>query len=495
MNLLNRLQIRLMLSFLVVLTTTLFIIGLALFIFLRSRPVPVDNLLNDLALTSLQADFRSILEEERVRGTGRQEELLPRLLTVLNEQETDYRLFVVGINQRIFYDSFGQIPLGEPLPILEQQPLRARLLTVQSNFSSGSFIENGTEWVFVSRNLLGGQQPRNPNNNQRGGVVDYWVATPRPNPTPRLLFDEFGGIFFVPLLRAGVVGLGLAFFLSLWVSRSVAKPLGAIAAASRRAAAGDFDQQVPITGPTEAQQVAFAFNNMTAEVKQAQQAQRDFIANVTHDLRTPLTSIQGFSQAIMDGVADNPAKSAAIINEEAARLSRLVNDLLDIAKIQAGKMQMLRHVVAIDRVLWLVGENMGIKAQQKGVVLHVEVPALAQIAGDGDRLAQVFTNLVDNAIKHTDPGGQVWLRASPANGGIQVEIQDTGEGIPLTEQSRIFERFYQVDKSRNRDAQHGGTGLGLAITAEIIRTHGGRVWLASTVGVGSQFYVWLPSSS
>ena len=282
------------------------------------------------------------------------------------------------------------------------------------------------------------------------------------------------------------------------ISRSVAKPLQGIAAAAGRVAAGDYQQRVPVTGPTEARIVAQAFNEMTAQVQETQQAQQDFLANVTHDLRTPLTSIQGFSQAIMDGVAAQPETaqhSAQIINEEASRLNRLVNDLLDIAKIQAGRLQMLRQAVEVDRLLRMVGESMTIKAQQNNIQLHMQIPALQRIAGDGDRLAQVFTNLVDNAVKHTDPGGQVWLMAKPEQNGILVRVQDTGEGIPQEDLSRIFERFYQVDKSRNRVAQNHGAGLGLSITYEIIRAHGGTIHVESQIGVGTRFNVWLPTLS
>jgi signal transduction histidine kinase len=292
--------------------------------------------------------------------------------------------------------------------------------------------------------------------------------------------------------------LVIALALSVWIARSVAKPLRAIAEATGRVASGDYEHRVPVTGPTEAQIVGYAFNNMTAQVQFTQQAQQDFLANVTHDLRTPLTSIQGYSQAIIDGVAADPEKTkhaATIIHDEAGRLNRLVNDLLDIAKIQAGRMQMTRQAVEIDQVLRTVGGSMAVKAQQKSVELHVQIPDLVRIAGDGDRLAQVFTNLVDNAVKHTDSGGQVWLIAKVDEGGVLVTVQDTGEGIPPEDLSRIFERFYQVDKSRNRPAQRDGAGLGLAITHEIVHAHGGRIWVESEVGAGTRFSVWLPMMS
>ncbi|MFP4323351.1 MAG: sensor histidine kinase, partial [Anaerolineales bacterium] len=310
--------------------------------------------------------------------------------------------------------------------------------------------------------------------------------------TLRRVLADFGETFLLPLMQAGMLSFGVAILLSYWITRSVARPLAHIANAAGQVAAGDYAQRVPVQGVTEARVVAQAFNDMTAQVQATQKAQQDFLANVSHDLRTPLTSIQGYSQAIMDGVTDDPAHSASIINYEAARLTRLVQDLLDIARIQSGRMQMLRQAIALDGILRNVGESLNIKARDANITLHLDIQPLPRIAGDGDRLAQVFTNLVDNALKHTSEGGQVWLRAEPQAQGIMVTVQDTGEGIPKDDLARIFERFYQVDKSRQRGAQRIGTGLGLAIVNEIVRAHGGTVTVASQVGVGTAFQVWLP---
>ena len=173
-------------------------------------------------------------------------------------------------------------------------------------------------------------------------------------------------------------------------------------------------------------------------------------------------------------------------------MNRMVNDLLEIAKIQAGRLEMLRNSIDLQRILQTVGHSLTMKATQKGLDFGFEVDPLPIIAGDGDRLSQVFTNLVDNAIKHTDAGGIVRLRAARVEDGIHVYVQDTGEGIPSEDLPRIFERFYQVDKSRTK---RQGTGLGLAISFEIIEAHGGRIWAESSVGEGTVFHVWLPQPS
>lgn len=500
MTIFNRLQVRLLIALLVILMITLGIIVIFLLVFLRTRPVPIEGLLNDLAAVSLETDFRTLLEERRAAGEAtllnrqQQIELVSAFLDEI-AQTTSYSLLLVDGNKHVLYDSTEALEQGTTITVQEQRPLVPAPPPAPERppvFTSGIFTSpQGDEFVYVSRRLL-----PNPQSRLQLANVEYYVTAPRPQQTLRRVLDDFGENFFLPLCQAGLIGLVVAMGLSFWLARSVAKPLQAIAQSAGKVAHGDYDQRVPVTGPTEAQIVAEAFNYMTAQVQQSQQAQRDFLANVTHDLRTPLTSIQGFSQAIMDGVASQPeaAKHAAeIINQEAGRLTRLVNDLLDIAKIQAGRLQMLQHAVNLEHILKTTAESMSVKANQKNIRLHVHIAPLMRIAGDGDRLAQVFNNLVDNAIKHTDDGGQVWLTAEQAEVGVLVQVQDTGEGIPESDLPRIFERFYQVDKSRNRAAQHQGAGLGLAITAEIVRAHGGRIKVESQVGVGSRFSIWLPA--
>lgn len=484
----NRLQYRLIAAFLVVLTVTLCIIGVIWVLVLRTRPVPIEETVNDLTATLLDLNFVNEWQTFRQQNRLPRRDEIEQLAVHFTEQADGNRVLLLRGNGLVIYDSAGEFKTDEPLPI---PPPERRLVTQRERLNtilaSGIFRDkNDVEWVFSSQRFTLTTEP--------SPGIEIMVATPRPEPTLGYLFDTYGGTFLLPLCQAGTVGLGTALLLSFWVSRSVARPLQAVARAAIAVAHGNYNLKVPVTGPSEAQMVAQAFNEMTEQVKLAQQSQTDFLANVTHDLRTPLTSIHGFSQALIDGVSSNPQDikhAAQVINEEANRMGRLVADLLDIARIQAGKMQMLRHAVEVDRVLTAVGSSLAIKARQKGVELHLDVPPLFRIAGDSDRLTQAFTNLVDNAIKHTNTGGHVWLRAKPLDGGIQVEVQDTGEGIPPEDVSRIFERFYQVDKSRNR-AKQGGTGLGLAITYEIIKAHNGQIQVVSQIDLGTVFTVWLP---
>jgi signal transduction histidine kinase len=491
----NSLQARLLFSFFFVITLTLCVISFILLLLVRSRPVPIDGLINDLTREVLDVNVIDQWQDWRDNSAPRDRradtETFVTDLVADAEAVSDDRILIMRNDNIVVYDSSGEFKAGERIRVSNYQTrATSQRNVVETRMGSGIFVDDGQEWVFASQRLqLDG--PRNRQEQQPITFLEFVIAAPRPEPTGRYLLNQFGDTFLIPLCQAGIVGFVLAFLFSIGLSRSIARPLQAVSSGAAQVASGDYNHQVPVRGPTEVRLLAQTFNDMTTQVRDTQQAQQDFLANVTHDLRTPLTSIQGFSQAIVDGMGDNQ-HAAQIIYDEAGRMGRMVEELLDLARIQSGKMQMLSHAVEIDRLLRAVGESLTIKAQQKNIQLEVDIPPLFRIAGDGDRLMQVFTNLVDNAIKHTESGGYVWLRAKPHDSGIQIEIQDTGEGIPPEDVSRIFERFYQVDKSRNRQKQ-GGTGLGLAITYEIIQAHNGRITVESQAGVGSVFRVWLPA--
>ena len=332
-----------------------------------------------------------------------------------------------------------------------------------------------------------------------------WVILAQALPSGRILVLAAPGLtlrsllalardLLLPLLQAGAVALLASVVLALLVTRWVARPLQRMVAAARGVADGDYRGQIPLSGPEEVRGLASAVNEMVRRVDAGRQAQRDFVANVSHDLKTPLTAIQGFAQAILDGAAsDDEARrhAAAIIFEEADRLHRLVEDLLDLARIDAGQMAFTMAPLDLTSVLRAVTERLGMRAAEKGVRLESRVGPLPGLVGDGDRLAQVFTNLLDNAIKHSPPGGAVTATSEVLKGRVLIHVDDTGPGIPPGELSRIFERFYQVDKSRRGDESRG-VGLGLAISREIVQAHGGRLSAQSARGSGSRFTVSLP---
>lgn len=299
--------------------------------------------------------------------------------------------------------------------------------------------------------------------------------------------------FLPSFLRAGLLAFVLAVIFAAWMGSWIAGPLEEIEKASRSISLGNY-HHIPLKGPDEVQSLARAYNEMVDQVQAFQQSQRDFVANVSHELKTPLTSIQGFSQAILDGTVESGAalgKAAGIIKTEADRMYRLVVDLLDLARFDAGTVVLDRKALDLSKLLAHVVNQLIPQASEAKVRLDLDVDRLPTCVGDEDRLAQVFTNLVDNAIKHTPENGFVHLSARSERGLATIKIIDSGEGIPEEHLARIFERFYKIEGSRKKEAKPG-TGLGLAIAQQIIQAHGGTISVRSVQEEGSIFEVTIP---
>ncbi|OQY36147.1 MAG: hypothetical protein B6I38_00240 [Anaerolineaceae bacterium 4572_5.1] len=346
------------------------------------------------------------------------------------------------------------------------------------------YDQEGKRWLYTSRPL-----------SQKAILV---VATPKQGGLRLLKSSQFWEIikdeFLPPFFRAGGVAFLLALILGFWMSRWVATPLNRMVDATRDVAAGEY-RLIPLKGPAEVKVLAQAFNEMSARVKASQQSQKDFVANVSHELKTPLTSIQGFSQAILDGTVDSLeslGQAAGIIHAESSRMYRLVVDLLDLARLDAGTAALNRESLNVEALLRGVVDKFAPQAEEANISLKLVVEPVPTCIGDADRLAQVFTNLVDNALKHTPPAGEVSIHAGYQKETINISITDTGEGIPQEALSRVFERFYQVDKSR-KNGEKPSTGLGLAIAQQIIQAHQGKITVNSTMGEGSVFVVHLPA--
>ena len=317
------------------------------------------------------------------------------------------------------------------------------------------------------------------------------VTTPRPRvPLLSILRDEL-----LPILVQGCgFALLLALVLAFGLARWVADPLQQLVTASQHVPVAE-TQPVSERGPREVRELTRAFNAMIARVRGSQISQRNFVANVSHELKTPLTSVQGFAQAILDGTARTTAEqkqAAEVIYNESGRMHRMVLDLLDLARLDAGTADFKMTPVDMRMLLDSIVEKFSLQAQKNGVALVLDVPPelLVPIA-DGDRLAQVFTNLVDNALRHTPTGGQVTLQVQATQTEMEIQIADTGLGIPADAIPHIFERFYQADPSRPGGEKHGA-GLGLAIVYEIIAAHSGRITVRSQEGLGTTFTVHLP---
>ena len=307
------------------------------------------------------------------------------------------------------------------------------------------------------------------------------------------------------LRRLLAAALGAAFLLSLALSyavaRGVTRPLADIVAAARRMARGEFHERIRVTSTTEVAHLAEILNRMAASLEEniqnlhrLEQVRKDFVANVSHELRTPLTAIRGYVEAIQDGGKDQPEqldRFLDIIRAHAERLNLILTDLLLLSKIESGQVPLKQEPVAlaglIDRTVGLLRHLI---EQKKHRVVVTIPPALPPILGDEERLGQVFSNLLDNAIKYTPENGTITISATADGQFVEAGIADTGIGIPPPDLPRIFERFYRVDKARSREL--GGTGLGLAIVKHLVEGHGGTVSVASLPGQGTRFVVRLP---
>lgn len=229
------------------------------------------------------------------------------------------------------------------------------------------------------------------------------------------------------------------------------------------------------------------------ELRHTERLRRELTANVSHELRTPLTSIKGFAETLLDGAMkdeDTCRRFLTIIDSEADRLVKLVDDLLDLSHLESKRATLELKPVDLTGLISQTVDKLRPLAEGAGLVLHQVVPGHLEIAADPDRLEQVLTNLIDNAIKYTPPGGQVEVRVQPTNGEVEVSVADTGRGIRAEDLPHVFERFYRADRSRTRGS--GGTGLGLAIAKHIVEAHGGRISVHSRLDEGTTFTFTLP---
>lgn len=332
---------------------------------------------------------------------------------------------------------------------------------------------SGEIWLYLSRHF------------QRGMTIV--AATPKPRAE---LLAFFTDELFPPIVRAGLVALLLSIVLAFVMTRSITAPLERVSAAARELAKGKL-QKIEPEGPSELQSLAHTFNEMGDKVVSSQQAQRDFVANVSHELRTPLTSIQGFAQAILDGTAKGAeaiSRASQIIVGESGQMQRLVADLLELARLDAGNIRLHIETITITTLLNQVAEKFAPMAAQAEVEIKTHSAPGLKIEGDFEKLSQVFSNLLDNALK-VSPPGIVTMEAQPVREHVEITVTDTGPGIPATEAKRIFERFYQVDKSRKSGTR--GAGLGLSIAHQIVLAHHGTIRVEPSDG-GARFAIQLP---
>jgi two-component system sensor histidine kinase ResE len=258
-------------------------------------------------------------------------------------------------------------------------------------------------------------------------------------------------------------------------------------------ARGNYDQQIPQYGGDEVGRLASSFNDMARQVNRSYRTLRDFLANVSHELKTPLTSIQGFSQAMVDGSLQKPedyAEAGRIVNDEAVRMRSLVDDLLYLSQVDRGEFTVQLEPIWPNELLDATYERFIRRASQENVTLNVLPRTTPQVQADGRRLEQALANIVDNAVRHAPDGGRVTLRSIAENGHVRLSVHNTGSVIPEEALPHVFDRFFQADPAGAR--ADANTGLGLAITKEIVEAHGGRVDVKSTEAEGTEFAITIP---
>jgi signal transduction histidine kinase len=483
------LRTRLLISYIFLLVFTLVVMSIVLIVFFSARPAPIEPTFDNIANTIKNIDMSPFLDDRQELSfpIRQYEEITPALDEIADDRNVRVLWLVEADGYDIvWYDTAQVFTSGTRITLQRESFINANLearLKPQMRQVYGLLRDpNGVEWLYGGIVRDGGRL--------RGTMSSLVIAEPRPTLSLREVLTQFSGSIVPPIIQGSVVGILLAIAMAALISRSFVRPLQNLLTGVLAVTKGNYEQTVPEEGAPEVRELAQAFNVMSSEVRQSQQSQRDFLANVSHDLKTPLTSIQGYSQAIIDGAMKDPAQAAKIIHEEAGRLNRLVVELTDLIRMQAGRLSLKMTGLDLNAIVTPISERLAMVASKKQVELIVETADLPIIAGDGDRLAQVLTNLLSNAIKFTPTGGKVYVRTQSVRGGVELIVRDSGIGIPTEDLPRIFERFYQVDKARGPQR---GTGLGLAITQEIVHAHGGKIMVYSAgANKGTTFTIYLP---
>ncbi|HAF62310.1 MAG TPA: hypothetical protein DCK95_08290 [Anaerolineaceae bacterium] len=460
----NTLRSRLWLSYALIVLMVLVVGSIGLIVALRQSPLLYRQVINRLDVTSelLVRRFEPFinLPTEQFQDVFSEETV-----------DSDVQVAVVNINGNYLASNFqddNDIVAG----IQRENDLQQ---VSQSEISIYKDAE-GEEWFYKVQSI----------------GSDYYLLTASFKPQysfSMIVKDEFLG----PLMQAGLIVMLIAIFISLFISNWITLPLKRMSESAEALSKGDLIN-IPLQGPKEVRRLAQTFNTMSQKITASARSQREFIVSVSHEFKTPLTSIQGFAQAILDGTVQSKKeinKAANVILIETNRLNRLMLDLLMLARLEAGTEDMRVEEISIKVLLQNMVDKFSILAEQNEVQLKLnEVPDVF-VRGDGDRLAQVFSNVIDNALKFTPSHGKVEIGACVVENDILIQIEDSGIGIPLDEQEKIFERFYQIDSSR-KYGKKKGFGLGLSIAREIIQSHHGQIWVENNPDEGSVFFVKLP---
>ena len=431
------------------------------------------NYVDSQSLSNLNDMTRPISVE--IIGLIRGSVSAQQLLTTLQEQADKNGAYI------LLGDGLGDI-------VRQLDPLQPETVT-PITLASGTLphgITAEAQGKFTTtdgRTFLYAAYPLTKQSGQLTKVETLVLAIPRPGTLTVLT------TFIWPLVIAAVIALIVSLLTAIFVARSIYRPLGTVTKAAQQISRGDYSLRIKLEGPKEIKELAESFNSMTEDVEQAQLKLRHFVADVSHELKSPLTSIQGFTQALLDGTAGDDAtklKAVQIIDEESRRLKHQVDELLELSRMQSNQAQFLNGPICLAEVLTQSIEVYTVQARQQQVTIELKTEPLV-LVGDADRLEQVFNNLLDNAIKNSPVSGKVSVVSAKNDANsARITVSDEGPGIHPDHLTHVFERFYQVTGART------GVGLGLAIAKEIVLKHHGSIEASSTPGEGARFTVILP---
>jgi two-component system, OmpR family, phosphate regulon sensor histidine kinase PhoR len=439
------------------------------------------NLRATQALTAQVKLFADLLTDGpmRVDGSGTDDAVLLRRASLLG-----VRLTIVHPDGRLLYDSNIR---RDSLSLTDNHSLRPEVQAARNGrvgIARRASASVGDEFLYAAVMIR-----QSPDRGLDSAVVRLALASEE----IRLLDTRVQ----VLIWGIGLLTIIVIILVSVHLAKRITLPIQSIAATAQAIRDGDLRHRITVRAGDEIGALATAINEMAEKLgndidrlRKLERVRSEFLGNVSHELRTPIFSIQGFLETLLDGAVDDASVNRDFLTKahlHAERLNALLNDLIDISRIESGEMKMSFRYFPAGEFLSQTVEEMRPQADRKNIQMLLEAPPAGseQMYGDRDRLKQVMINLVDNALKYTDPGGTVTIRTVLAPQRCTISVEDSGHGIPPEHQARIFERFYRVDRDRSREV--GGTGLGLAIVKHIVEAHGGTIGVQSEIGKGSLF--------
>jgi len=417
-------------------------------------------------------------------GVSRQGALEDQIALSAEAAEAEILLFNAEGRVVACMDAVPDTLLPSPVACEKHSAVHVPAEVCQAALAGGYKVSATLEGLFDRQTLLAGEPFK------IGGEAAGFVLAAQP--VSEGLAAYIGGVFRLFLISM-VAALAMAFIVVYFISYRLVRPVHDMASATKQYARGEFGYRVQARGDDELRQLADAFNSMAISLATLESSRRSFVANVSHELKTPMTSIGGFIDGMLDGTIppEQHRRYLTLVSEEVKRLSRLVTGMLNLSKIEDGELQLSLMPFDVNELLFTTALRFEQIIERKGLALAgLEDLEPVTITGDRDMLTQVFYNLIDNAVKFTPHGERLEFYAKVDRESYAFTLRNTGVGVSSEELARIFERFYKTDKSRSYDVK--GAGLGLYLARTIVKMHGGAISAGSDGESYTEFTVELP---